>query len=250
LSLSPILKALSSIRKSGVKTLLMGGQACVLYGAAEFSRDLLILADRDNLASLQCALDGLQAEPIAVPPFDVQHLLRGHAVHFRCRRPDVAGLRIDIMAVLRGVDAFGELWNRRTTIHVEGEDIDLLSAADLIRAKKTQRDKDWPLDWTMIRRLVEQNYFERAGEQSARQVEFWLAELRTPELLAQVAAAHPELARSSGRPAVSATLGNDLEAISLALQAEEFEERRRDREYWEPLRHELEELRRVRTRPS
>ena len=48
LDLSPILKALSSIRKSGAKTLLMGGQACVFYGAAEFSRDvdLLVLVMR------------------------------------------------------------------------------------------------------------------------------------------------------------------------------------------------------------
>jgi hypothetical protein len=249
LSLSPIHKALSSIRKSGVKTLLMGGQACVLYGAAEFSRDLdlLILADRDSLTSLQSALDDLQADPIAVPPFDARYLLQGHAVHFRCRRPDVAGLRIDIMAVLRGVAAFPELWNRRTTVHVEGEPIDVLSAADLIQAKKTQRDKDWP----MIRRLVEQNYFERAAAESPRQVEFWLSELRTPELLAQVAADHAELAGTvaARRPAVRAAMENDLEAVSIALQAEEREERRRDCEYWEPLRRELEELRRTRTRP-
>ena len=142
-----------------MKTLLMGGQACVLYGAAEFSRDLdlLILADPDNLARLQSALDDLDARPIAVPPFDARHLLQGHAVHFRCRRADVADLRIVAMAVLRGVAYFDELWQRRTTIQVEGEEIDLLSAPDLILAKKTQRDKDWP----MIRRLVEQNYFER-----------------------------------------------------------------------------------------
>lgn len=37
---SPIRKALSTIRKHQVAHLLMGGQACVLYGAAEFSRDL------------------------------------------------------------------------------------------------------------------------------------------------------------------------------------------------------------------
>ncbi len=36
---SPIVKVLSTIRKHGVKALLMGGQACVFYGAAEFSRD-------------------------------------------------------------------------------------------------------------------------------------------------------------------------------------------------------------------
>lgn len=37
----------------------MGGQACVFYGAAEFSRDLdlLILAGADNLARLASALN-------------------------------------------------------------------------------------------------------------------------------------------------------------------------------------------------
>jgi len=96
----------------------MGGQACVFYGAAEFSRDvdLLILAESQNLASLRAALEALEAELIAVPDFDERHLLRGHAVHFRCRRGDVAGLRIDLMASLRGVAGFEELWARRTTI--------------------------------------------------------------------------------------------------------------------------------------
>jgi len=42
----------------------MGGQACVFYGAAEFSRDtdLLILADPANLTRLKAALQHLQAE--------------------------------------------------------------------------------------------------------------------------------------------------------------------------------------------
>ncbi len=46
----------------------MGGQACVLYGAAEFSRDtdLAVLAEADNLSRLQQALDDLQARPIAL----------------------------------------------------------------------------------------------------------------------------------------------------------------------------------------
>ena len=41
-----------------VRHLLIGGQACVLYGAAEFSRDcdLVILADSENLRNLQAAL--------------------------------------------------------------------------------------------------------------------------------------------------------------------------------------------------
>ena len=52
-----------------VRHLLMGGQACVLYGAAEFSRDadLAIVADAENLQRFQTALDDLRAERIAVP---------------------------------------------------------------------------------------------------------------------------------------------------------------------------------------
>jgi hypothetical protein len=59
----------------------MGGQACVFYGAAEFSRDcdIVIVADDDNLARLDAALDELDADCIAVPPKDWKYLHRGHA---------------------------------------------------------------------------------------------------------------------------------------------------------------------------
>ena len=40
---SPILKVLSSMRKRRVKHLLMGGQACVLYGAAELRTAALLI---------------------------------------------------------------------------------------------------------------------------------------------------------------------------------------------------------------
>ena len=221
----------------------MGGQACIFYGEAEFSRDLdlLILADASNLPNLARALDALDAEVIAVPPFEERHLSRGHAVHFRCRREDVAGLRIDLMSALRGVASFEELWGRRTTIEVAGAPIDLLAMADLLRAKKTQRDKDWP----MIRRLVEQSYFEHSANATQELVRFWLRELRSPELLVEAAGAHPGLAGAEAgfRPAVQAALAGRLDAVSEALEAEEREERRKDREYWAPLKRELEEFR-------
>jgi hypothetical protein len=68
----------------------MGGQACVFYGAAEFSRDcdIVILSDEANLNRFTAALSDLQAECIAVPEFKVEYLNRGHAVHFRCQHPD------------------------------------------------------------------------------------------------------------------------------------------------------------------
>ena len=122
----------------------MGGQACIVYGAAEFSRhaDLAVLADPANLRRLRDALDELQAETIAVPPFDAKYLDRGHAVHFRCERVDVEGLRIDVMSRMRGVDEFPALWERRTSLELRASadepslDVDLLSLSDLVAAKR------------------------------------------------------------------------------------------------------------------
>lgn len=222
--------------------LLMGGQACVLYGAAEFSRDLdlMVLAEPGNLGRLRAALAELQAEPIAVPPFDFAYLDRGHALHFRCRREDVAGLRIDVMAKLRGVDGFEELWARRTTFQVGGEQVDVLALEDLVTAKKTQRPKDWP----MIQRLFEEAYLKSDG--SPDQVDYLLRQLRTPELLIDLASRYPDAAKRTGRPAVQAALRADIAGVEASLHEEEVAERALDRAYWEPLKRELEELRRTR----
>jgi hypothetical protein len=159
------------MRAHGVEALLMGGQACILYGAAEFSRDadFAVLASPENLDRLTGALGELQAEVIAVPPFDVRYLERGHAIRFRCRHPDAPGMRVDVMSRLRGVDPFHELWARRTTWDLpEGFQIESLSLPDLVRSKKTQRDKDWP----MIRRLVEVSYDEGYAAPMPEQIGF------------------------------------------------------------------------------
>jgi hypothetical protein len=62
---SPIRKALSTIQKHRVAHLLMGGQACVLYGEAEFSRDLdlALLPGPANLGRLDAALDRPKTAP-------------------------------------------------------------------------------------------------------------------------------------------------------------------------------------------
>jgi hypothetical protein len=222
----------------------MGGQACVFYGAAQFSRnlDLLILSDPGTMAAVAAALQDLQAGRIAVPEFDASHLARGHAVHFRCAREDVSGLRIDLMSVLRGVDDFETVWHRRTVLEVDGETIDVMSIQDLVLAKKTQRDKDWP----MIQRLMEQSFFLTSGIADANLAGFWLRELRTPELLIRVASDYPEAARKSSRAAVAAALAGDVRLVSEALDEEQRNERDKDRTYWEPLKRELEQFRRDR----
>jgi hypothetical protein len=125
----------------------MGGQACVFYGAAEFSRDadLVIVADPENLDRLRAALSELKATRIFVPELTEEFLRRGHAVHFRCTVPEANRIRVDVMSILRGVDSFDHLWQRRTTIADDaGNRYELLSLADLVRAKKTQRERIGP----------------------------------------------------------------------------------------------------------
>lgn len=245
---SPILKVLSTIRKNGVRSLLMGGQACVLYGAAEFSRDtdIMAVANADNLRRLQAAVDELRADPIAVPPFERRFLEAGHAVHFRCRLPEAEGIRLDVMSKVRGLPDFDTLWNRRTTLETPGQAIDVLSLPDLVIAKKTQRDKDWP----MITRLVEAHYARHAPAPAEALIDFWLRESRSPAILVEVAGSAPEACRrlASVRPLLEHAVPGREAQLATALRAEEDVEREADRRYWAPLKRELEQLRRDRGR--
>ena len=239
---SPILKVLFTLSRSGVRSLLMGGQACVLYGAAEFSRDtdIVVLSDEENLRRLAGALESLGAERIAVPPFLRRHLDGGHAVHFRCRAPGVEGMRVDVMSRLRGLPDFATLWERRTTIDTDDGPIEVLSLPDLVAAKKTQLDKDWP----MITRLVEADHARHAEATEAR-IDFWLRESRTPAMLVTLADSWPAAAESRvpARPLLAHALAGDVAAVAAGLRVEEDAEREADRAYWAPLRRELEQMR-------
>lgn len=64
---NPIVKFLSTLSCREVKHLLMGGQACVFYGGAEFSRDcdIVIIPDAANLSRLSAALQELEAMRLA-----------------------------------------------------------------------------------------------------------------------------------------------------------------------------------------
>ena len=223
----------------------MGGQACVFYGAAEFSRDcdIVILSDKANLDRLASALEELQAECIAIPEFKPEYLARGHAVHFRCQHPDAKNIRLDVMTRMRGCDEFEQRWQRRTSIDDPNAGVvyELLSIEDLVKAKKTQRDKDWP----MIRRLVEAHHRQFSHEPTPAIIRFWLRELITPDLLQQVALENRELLPLVAvfRPWLMTVDLNDVGAVEGELDSEKEKERFLDVAYWRPLKQELADLR-------
>jgi hypothetical protein len=227
----------------------MGGQACILYGAAEFTRDVdfAVAVAPGNLGRLRAALDELEAEPVFFPPLSAAVLRRGHACHFRCGATGLHGLRIDLMSRMRGVDPFPTLWARREEFELPGVGrVAVLSLPDLVNAKKTQRDKDWP----MLRRLIEADVARARSPIPRARLRFWLREARSYELLRDLARRHPEAARRVRRAALGAAMEGAPDRTAALLRAEEDHERQQDRLYWAPLRSELERWRRARPRQS
>ncbi|MBI5452012.1 hypothetical protein HY945_00970 [Candidatus Gottesmanbacteria bacterium] len=246
LILNPILKVLSTLKKYKVKSLLIGGQACIIYGAAEFSRDsdFVVLCEERNLQKLQMALEALKAGLIYVPPLEIKYLEKGHACHFRCSAKDVRGLRIDIISKLRGCESFDKLWERRRTISLKdtGGTVDVIGLGDLAQSKKTQRDKDW----LMLRRLVENDIIlYKDKHPSDEQIKWWLLECRTPGTLVKLVKNYSKIAKdcSLDRPLLISAIQQDLPKLNSQLKVEERIERQKDIEYWAPLRKELEVLR-------
>jgi hypothetical protein len=244
---NPIVRVLSAFWKHQVKALLIGGQACIIYGAVEFSRDVdyAVLVDPENLLKIKYALDELGAECIYVPDLSEEVLKRGHACHFRFPKNDPKGARIDILGKMRGVDAFSEVWSRRKEISVpEIGNIQVMGLNDLVQSKKTQRDKDWP----MIRRLVEADYIKSTDPPSADQIRFWLLECRTPELLITIRNKFESQSDElmTQRTLLSHALPGNEPVLRDLLKQEEEQARKLDEEYWLPLRKELKQWRRER----
>jgi hypothetical protein len=242
MSKNPVISVLFTFQKHRVKYLLMGGQACILYGAAEFTRDtdFCVLCDEKNLGRITAALSELKAVRVFYPPCEIAYLQKGHACHFECGTRDTKGFRIDIMAKLRGCPDFQELWAKRNSIRIDDMSVPVMGLRHLVSAKKTQRDKDWP----MIRRLIENDYSSKKTPRTSDLL-WWFSDCRTPGLLINLGEKHASLCRKMAlkRPLLRFALTKNSDALEKSLMEEELKERRTDREYWAPLKMEIERMR-------
>ena len=95
--------------------------------------------------------------------------------------------------------------------------------------------------------LLLRYYFQNNAKPNPAQIRFWLQELRTPQLLVEVAQSNAVLCRRLvvHRPLLADAAAGNVSALERALDEEEAAERERDKEYWSPLRAELEKLRRT-----
>jgi hypothetical protein len=92
---------------------------------------------------------------------------------------------------------------------------------------------------------VEAHYFQNQTKPKPAQIRFWFQELRTPELLVELTRRYPAICRQLARQRIllAHAQSGRMADLERALLAEETAERQRDREYWLPLRRELEKLR-------
>jgi hypothetical protein len=243
LTQNPILKVLFTFQKFEVECLLIGGQACIIYGAAEFSRDsdFVVFCESENLTKLEKALQSLKAKNIYIPPLEKVFLDKGHACHFRCYDMSVKNLRIDILSKLRGCDDFDKLWERRFTVKLPDKKIvDVISLKDLVQSKKTQRDKDW----LMLDRLIETDMGIVQKPKDSK-IKWWLFECRNSDKLIELAKRYKLLCEECAkkRPLLTASLQKDGTKLQELLYNEQQLEKNKDKKYWQPLIKELETLR-------
>ena len=155
---------------------------------------------------------------------------------------EVKNLRIDVMSKLRGCEPFDKLWERRSRITLkDGHSIDVISLQDLVQSKKTQRDKDWP----MLKRLVENDIILHKDNPSKAQLRWWLCESRNVAQLIELAKKYPKAAKKcvAERALVFYAIEANVKKLERQLQREELVEQKKDVEYWNPLKKELEILR-------
>jgi hypothetical protein len=148
------------------------------------------------------------------------------------------------MSNLRDLPGFEEFWSRCTSLESEaGGEIHLLSIPDLVNAKKTQREKGWPVTEAFVRAHYDALKFHPTAER----LEFWLLESRATERLIELCSCLPEEADwlLGERPLLALAIESKQLGLREELDAERRREQDKDRLYWEPLKREMEEFRRA-----
>jgi hypothetical protein len=117
-----------------------------------------------------------------------------------------------------GFPIFLRFGKRRTTFGGDtGAEFDLLSIPDLVRAKKMQRSKDWPV----IELLATIHHRQNGANPRADDIDLWLREVRTPELLAEITRTYPAQTQTltPQRPLLTLAATGEIDALRLALDS-------------------------------
>ena len=139
-----------SFQKYGVRYIVIGGIAAVLYGVprATFDLDILIDATPENTQRLLDAL--LDAGMGTASLTNVDEILSNEITIFKDR------VRIDVQTLTPGL-RFQDAWSRRNTLEYRGQSFYVASREDLI-ASKEAAGRDVDLDDVRLLQLpIEEN---------------------------------------------------------------------------------------------
>jgi hypothetical protein len=238
---------LRSLETEGARYLLISGQACVLYGASQFTEDVdlwLQPAARD-LAGLLRSLAKVKAVVHKLtPPPSLSLVQRGHGFHFLIP-PDTY---LDVMGRPPRVGPFSTALSRARRMKTDWGTLPVVAPEDLVLLKRTNR----PSDYEAITNLVR---LRRAEAPDDPGVLRWCLEntFDVDDLIDTAALAANRLKRWPGRAALRALLplskgsgrvpsDRRLRASRLlALEAADLQEK--GRRYWVPFLRELKMLR-------
>jgi len=222
-----------------VKALLIGGQACVIYGAkvSTVDIDFTILVDEKNLKNLKKALDELAVVPSTLSaPIDKKLLSKGHSLHYYSAKKGFDKIRIDIIGYLPQLPPFPQLWKRR----FEYKDINIISLKDLVLSKKTGRLKDI-LD---ISSLIRADYTANKLNPIETDIDFWLLQARDSELVRMLITQFKPRTKDliKKRPLLKYALKGDDEKLEIALSEENRTEALEHQKFRKPIMAETKEL--------
>jgi len=232
--------------KRHVQYLLISGQACVLYGASQFTEDtdLWIQPGARNLQAFFRAMAQVKATVYKLtPPIRPTYLRKGHGFHFR-----IGDSYVDVMGKPPRVGEFRSALSRARRISTEWGNLVVAAPEDLVLLKRTNR----PGDYEAISNLVRM----RVSEDDKARTLYWalsntfdIADLREYAIIAA-----DILRRWPSRPAVRCLLPlrsgstriSDLRiraaAYELTLEMAHLQEK--GRRYWKPVLAELKRLQR------
>jgi hypothetical protein len=179
-----------SLREQGVESLLISGQATVLYGAAAFSEDidLWINPTAENCACFLAALRACQARYYKLtPPFEVAYLLRGHGFHFTL--PGETGGFLDVMGQPPRAGSFGTARGAAKWMDTDWGRVLTIGIKELVELKKTQRLDDYPIISRLALAWFE--HLDRAATATAADYRWALENVFTLSELRRLFEAHP-----------------------------------------------------------
>lgn len=130
-----IAKVCRLLNRSKVKYVVIGGEACILYGLTRTTEDIDIFIDRD-FKNVKRALEALSHLPYGIAKEILPEKVARGPVTIVGDQP-----RVDILTALAGIN-FSNAWESRKIIKVEGVNISYLALDLLIKSKDTDRLQD------------------------------------------------------------------------------------------------------------